>query len=112
MYHSGMRHGFLFLALSLLLVGCNPPAAEDAGATPDAGSTPAVEGGTAPAAGGSGDSSQGNVGVMPSAAGGMAPVQNPEALQGAGGGGVQQAAKDRARNVGGATSADQMPTDE
>jgi len=39
-------------------------------------------------------------------------VQNPEALQGAGGGGVQQAAKDRARNVGGATSADQMPTDE
>ena len=111
MYHAAMRYGLLFLALSLALVGCTPPAADESTTSPDSTSA-AAPGAETGGAATSGDSSQGNVGVMPSAAGGLAPVQNPEALQGAGGGGVQQAAKDRARNVGGATSADQMPTDE
>jgi hypothetical protein len=84
-----------------LLAGCATPA--EPVAEPPAEDSAAVE---APAR------AQNNS-VQPTspAAGGMSPVTNPQAVQGSGGGGVGQAAKDQARrNVGGTapSSLDQL----
>lgn len=53
-------------------------------------------------------------GIMPSAAGGLAPVTNPEAVDGGGGGGTGFAAKDMARRAAanGGAPAGSEPTGE
>jgi len=86
--------------LTATAIGCTPttePAKE-------AAAPPAPEAPT-PANNASG------VNVMPSAAGGMAPVTGAENLQGGGGYGVGSAAKDKARSMGGVggSSLDQLP---
>lgn len=70
-----------------------------------------VVGGCDPKAGQSAKSPSdeaGDPGIMPSAVGGSAPVTNPEAVTGAGGGGtgggLGQAAKDQARRAAGQAS--------
>lgn len=54
--------------------------------------------------------SGGGVQIHGAGAGSVAPVTGTENLQG-GGGGVNQAAKDKARSVGGGSSLDQLPSD-
>ena len=94
----------LAIGLGVLLSGCSQPApAEPAPADPVTQSTPApTEGG----------GNQGGVQVHGGGAGMAAPVTGTENLQG-GGGGVNQAAKDRARQAAGQTgsSLGQLPSD-
>lgn len=92
----------LTILSACLAIGCTPSPGADKAGESAANPTPA---GNAPA----GDSN--GVQVMPSAAGGMAPVTGAQNIQGDGGFGVGSAAKDMARNkaAGGGSSLDQLP---
>jgi uncharacterized protein GlcG (DUF336 family) len=84
---------YLILGVALSLAACQKPAEEPAAA---ANPEPTVQ--TNPQSGG-------GTGPISPAAGGVSPVTNPQSVEGAGMGGVGQAAKDRARDVAGSASA-------
>lgn len=84
---------FSIIGAALLLTACQKPAEEPAAAaSPETAAQPAPEAG-------------GGTGPISPAAGGVSPVTNPQSVEGAGMGGVGQAAKDRARDVAGSASA-------
>jgi hypothetical protein len=91
----------LFVALLLAVVGCQAPSEEAVANEP--APVPAAENvPQAPLA--PTGTTGGGVGISTAGAGGAAPVTGSESLGGAGGGGVQQAAKDRARQAAGQAS--------
>lgn len=97
----------VLLFVSVLMFGCNKPADQSANQP----TTPANN------AGSSASSSPNDPGIAPvgsGAAAGMTPVTNPGAVEGAGAGGVGQAAKDMARSkaASGSSSLNQMPADD
>ncbi|HRF60056.1 MAG TPA: hypothetical protein PLH94_09105 [Fimbriimonadaceae bacterium] len=97
-----MKRLFWLIALVTLLAGCQNAKGEDANAVPPKDASPQAE-----------SKGSGSGGVAPTnpAAGGLSPVTGSESVTGSGSG-VGQAAKDKARQVGGGTSADKMPADD
>ncbi|MBX3095814.1 MAG: hypothetical protein KF812_03040 [Fimbriimonadaceae bacterium] len=96
--------GLLLLVLVAGLMGCQPQesAAEDVPETePTAQTQTAPDGGgyMNPGAPQAPTGSSGGVGITTAGAGGLAPVTGSDSVGGAGGGGVQQAAKDSARRA-------------
>lgn len=93
------RFIFLVVVGVVLLTGCGSP--EPEGKLETGAASPGTTGTTtAPASGGSE-----GVGITSPAAGGMSPVTGSDSVAGAGGGGVQQAAKDKAKDVAGSAGA-------
>lgn len=104
-----MKATLIAIALMFCLVGCKPPADETSNnSAPPVGITKSA---SVPAAG-----QGGGVAPMASgAAGGMTPMSGTDSVEGAGGGGVAQAAKQSAKKNAakmGNGSLDQMPKDD
>lgn len=107
---------FLAAASLAVLVGCSSeePAEDAAGDVANTPNTAQANPGAPPAAqpqGNTGGGGNSGVQIHTGGAGGIAPVTGTESLQGGGGGGVHQAAKDSARKAAdkaGGSSLDQL----
>ncbi len=104
-----------FIAL-LILAGCNSPQGEPTEATSGRESPGQTASNPASSQASPGTSARRAGGVAPigsGAAGGLSPVQNTESVTGAGGGGVNQAAKEQAtRAASNSSSVETAPAEE
>ena len=97
-----MKATLIAIALMFCLVGCKPPVDETSNnSTPPVGVTKSASGGSAGTTGTGAavsGTSGGGVAPMAAGAGGMTPMSGTDSVTGAGGGGVEQAAKKMAKD--------------